>query len=59
MKEHPIEDRALWMTLMVNPCHNRDRDSGNGPEQNLPDILPLGRPLFHQCSLSKTVNKGR
>ncbi len=32
MKKDPIEDRALWVMLMVNPCHNRDKDSGNGPE---------------------------
>jgi len=59
MKEHPIKNTAFWMTLVINPCHGRDRDSGNGPEQNLPDILPQGRPLFYQCSFSITVNKGR
>jgi hypothetical protein len=62
MKKHSIENSPFWMTLVIDPCHGRDRDSGNGPEQNLPDIpdiLPLERILFYQCSLSKTVNNGR
>lgn len=32
MKKNTIEDSALWVMLMVDPCHNRDKDSGNEPE---------------------------
>ncbi|MFP4082032.1 MAG: hypothetical protein ACLFVG_04645 [Candidatus Aminicenantes bacterium] len=59
MEEDSVENTAFRMMLVINPCHDRDRDSRNGPEQNLQDILPLERILFYQCFLSKTVNKGR
>ena len=41
MKKHSIENRKFWMILAIDPCDNRDKDSGKGPDQNLPDILPL------------------
>ena len=33
MEKNPIEDRTLWVMLMVDPCHNRDRVQETGQKR--------------------------
>ncbi len=31
IKEHPVKNRVFRMTLAIDPCHGKDRDSRKGP----------------------------